>query len=97
LEHVLTHPEIRGMVNVTAPNPVTNAEFTKTLRETLIPSFLPMHYWTPPAPALAIQGLLGEMGQELLLSSTRVCPVMLQESGYEFKHPTLKAALQNIL
>lgn len=97
LLHILTHPEIRGVVNMTAPNPVTNAEFTKTMREVLIPPFLPMHYWTPPAPALAIQALLGAMGQELLLSSTRVCPVVLQETGYEFKHPTLKPALQNII
>jgi uncharacterized protein len=97
LLHVLTHPEIRGVVNVTAPNPVTNAEFTKTMREVMIPPFLPMHYWTPPAPALAIRALLGEMGQELLLSSTRVYPVMLQETGYDFKYPDLKPALQSMV
>lgn len=95
--HVLTHPEIRGVVNVTAPHPVTNAEFTKTMRQVLFPSFLPMHYWTPPAPAIAVQAALGEMGKELLLASQRVTPVMLQETGYQFQYPDLKPALQSML
>ncbi len=97
LEFVLTHPEIRGPVNVSAPHPVTNAQFTDAMRKTLIPPFLPMHYWTPPAPALAIKALTGEMGQDLLLSSARVYPVVLQENGYEFKLPEIRQALESIL
>jgi uncharacterized protein (TIGR01777 family) len=97
IEHVLTHPQIRGPVNVTAPHPVTNAQFTSTMRQVLIPAFLPMHYWTPPAPALAIQALLGEMGNALLLASTRVKPVVLQETGYQFKFTELEPALRSMI
>lgn len=97
LEHVLTHSEIHGPVNVVAPQEITNAQFTDAMRKALIPGFLPMHYWTPPAPALAVQALLGEMGKELLLASQRVHPVRLQESGYTFQHPTIKEALNALL
>lgn len=95
--HVLKHDEIYGPVNVVSPEPVTNAQFTDAMRKAVIPAFLPMHYWTPPAPGLAIQALLGEMGQELLLASQRVKPVRLEETGYSFKHPHLKAALRALL
>jgi uncharacterized protein (TIGR01777 family) len=95
--HVLAHPEIRGIVNVTAPNPVTNAEFTSTMRHVLFPPFLPMHYWTPPAPAFAVKMALGEMGKELLLASQRVLPVMLQENGYQFQYPDLQPTLETLL
>lgn len=97
LEFVLIHPEIQGPVNVSSPNPVTNAQFTSAMRHALIPPFLPMRYWTPPAPALAVKALLGEMGQDLLLASARVYPVVLQESGYQFKLPEIRQALDSIL
>ena len=97
IQHVIMNDEIHGPVNVVSPEPVTNAQFTTAMRKTVIPSFLPMHYWTPPAPALAIQGLLGEMGQELLLSSQRVKPIRLEETGYHFKYPHLKETLAALI
>jgi hypothetical protein len=97
LNHAIHTPALRGPVNTVAPNPVRNAEFTKTLREKLVPSFLPMHYWTPPAPTLAVKALMGEMGAELLLASQRVEPVRLLETGYAFKYPTLKQAFDGML
>jgi uncharacterized protein len=97
LLHVLKHDELYGPVNVVSPEPVTNAQFTDAMRKILIPAFLPMHYWTPPAPALAIQALFGEMGQELLLSSQRVKPIRLEETGYSFKYPQIKPTLRALL
>ena len=97
LEYMLTHPQIQGPVNVVAPNPVTNARFTSVMRQVLVPSFLPMHYWTPPAPALAVEMLMGEMGRELLLASARVQPVVLEETGYPFRFSELKPALNSML
>jgi uncharacterized protein (TIGR01777 family) len=97
INHVLHHPQILGPVNVTAPHPVTNAQFTSTMRHVLFPPFLPMHYWTPPAPAFAIKLALGEMGEALLLASTRVKPVVLQETGYTFKFTELEPALKSML
>lgn len=95
--HVLTHPKIRGPVNFTTPHPVTNADFTTAMRHVLYPSFLPMHYWTPPAPALAVKLALGEMGEALLLSSERVQPTVLLEAGYPFNYPELEPALRSML
>lgn len=95
--HVLTHPNIQGPVNVVSPNPVTNAEFTRALHHALFPPILPQHYWAPPAPAFAIRLLLGEMGDELLLSSDRVKPVVLQETGYAFKFTALEPTLKSML
>ena len=80
---------LRGAVNVVAPNPVTNEEFTKTLGVVLYrPTFLPL-------PEFAVNLVFGEMGDALLIDSTRVEPKRLQEAGYKFKFPTLKPALEN--
>jgi uncharacterized protein (TIGR01777 family) len=95
--HILTHPKVRGPVNMVAPNPVINADFTTAMRHVLMPPFLPMRYWTPPAPGLAVKLALGEMGEALLLSSTRVLPIALQESGYPFKYKTLEPALRSMV
>ncbi|HSR87927.1 MAG TPA: DUF1731 domain-containing protein, partial [Pontiella sp.] len=85
------NPHIHGSLNLVSPNPVTNKEFTKTLGKVLKrPTILPM-------PAFAVHLLFGEMGDALLLSSTRVHPVKLLEAGYRFKHPALEDALRSIL
>lgn len=97
LNHSDSQADLQGPVNVVSPNPVTNAEFTRILRQRLISPLLPMHYWTPPAPAWAIKALLGEMGEELLLSSARVAPVALQGSGYTFQYTDLRDALEAVL
>ncbi len=90
--HLLAHEELSGPVNVTAPNPVTNAEFTKTLgnavrRPTAIPT-----------PVFLLKIPYGmELVFNLLLSGQRVVPGRLQESGYQFEHATLEAALRDLL
>jgi NAD dependent epimerase/dehydratase family enzyme len=94
---MLTHDDLKGPVNVVSPNPVTNHEFTDAMRKAVICPMLPMHYWTPPAPAFAVKALLGEMAEQLLLASQRVQPVALLGSGYEFHQPELKAALDSLL
>ncbi len=91
LEFCLNNDDIMGPANLTAPNPVTNAEFTKTLGEVLQrPTLLPM-------PAMMIKILFGEMGQELLLGGARIIPQKLLRSGYLFKHTELKSALKESL
>ncbi|BBO36340.1 TIGR01777 family oxidoreductase [Lacipirellula parvula] len=80
-----------GPVNVVAPNPSTNLSFTKTLGRVLgRPTVLPM-------PAFAVKLLFGEMGDALLLSSTRVAPTALQSAGYQFQYPELEPALRHLL
>lgn len=89
--HALAVPEVRGPVNVVAPNPVTNAEFTGLVGSVLRrPTLL-------PAPAFALRVALGEMADALLLSSTRVRPRRLQETGYEFRQPDLRGCLEQLL
>jgi hypothetical protein len=88
--HALESANVKGPVNTTAPNPVRNREFTKTLAQVLRrPAFL-------PAPAIGLRLLLGEFA-DVLLSSQRVIPKRLQETGYRFRHPTLEEALRAIL
>ncbi len=89
--HALTKESVRGPVNVVAPNAVTNSEFTKTLGSVLNrPSILPL-------PAFAARLALGEMADALLLASIRVAPQELEDSGYDFKHPSLESALSDLL
>jgi uncharacterized protein len=91
IAHALSDEGLRGPVNGVAPNPVTNREFTKALghvlgRPTLIPA---------PAPVLRI--VLGEMADEMLLSSTRVSPDRLAKSEFAFTHTMLDRALAGLL
>lgn len=82
---------LRGPVNVVAPAPVTNDEFTRTLGRVLGRA-------TPfPMPSFAARLVFGEMADELLLSSQRVLPKKLQAAGYPFGYPTLEAALRHLL
>ena len=82
---------VRGAVNVVAPQPVKNAEFTKVLAKAL---HRPALF---PAPAFALRLALGEMADALLLSSQRVAPQKLQQLGYSFLHLDLPAALSHVL
>ncbi len=91
LYHNITNENLNGPVNVVAPNPVTNYEFTKTLGRVLNrPTLLPV-------PAFALRLLAGEMADEMLLASTRVEPKKLLASGYKFRHPELEGAMRHIL
>lgn len=91
LRHAIDCPDLSGPVNFTAPEPVTNFTFTKTLGQVLKrPTIL-------PAPAAAIRTVLGEMGETLLLNSSNVLPTRLLESGFTFQHPRLAEALKALL
>ncbi len=89
--HVLKTESLQGPVNTVAPNPVTNAEFTKTLGSALSrPTIFPM-------PAFAARLAFGQMADELLLASQRVNPHRVMASGYVFQQPELRPALQALL
>ena len=89
VNYAIENEHVRGAINAVSPNPVTNEEFTKTMGEVLYrPTFIPL-------PEFAVNFVLGEMGDALLLDSTRVIPKRLEEAGFEFKFPNLKQALEN--
>jgi uncharacterized protein (TIGR01777 family) len=84
---LLENPAISGPVNLTAPNPVTNAQFTRILaRQLHRPASL-------PAPVPLLRLALGEIADEALLSSARAFPSRLSGAGFHFEHPTLDLAL----
>ena len=82
---------VRGAVNVVAPQPVKNAEFTKVLAKAL---YRPALF---PAPAFVLRLVLGEMADALLLSSQRVVPQRLEQAGFRFAHADLTTALGAVL
>jgi uncharacterized protein (TIGR01777 family) len=89
INFVIENENIRGAVNAVSPNPATNEEFTKTLGDVLYrPTILPM-------PEFAVSMLFGEMGDALLLASTKVMPKRLLDAGFEFEYPDLKPAIEN--
>jgi uncharacterized protein len=83
----LGNDAVRGPVNVTAPEPVTNKELSRTLGRVLRrPAFAPV-------PALAVKTLYGEMAS-IVTTGQRAVPARLQELGYEFRRPDLEQALR---
>jgi len=91
IEHLLSNP-IAGPVNLTAPAPVRNAEFAKTLGKVLRrPSFVPVPEF---GPKLVLGSALAEA---LLFDGQRVHPGVLVASGFEFAHPELDGALRSVL
>jgi hypothetical protein len=91
IHHILKTDLLRGPVNMVAPKPVTNAEFTQTLASVLSrPAILPV-------PAFVVKLAFGEMGETVLLGSQRVEPAELVASGYPFRFCDLRASLENIL
>lgn len=88
---LLDDERLAGAVNVTAPNPVTNAEFTRALGRVLHrPTIFPV-------PAFAIRMLLGELGERLMLEGQRVMPKRLLDAGFVFEAGTIDAALTSAL
>jgi uncharacterized protein len=82
---------VRGSVNVVAPNPARNADFTRVLARVLRrPAIF-------PAPGFALRLMLGEMADALLLSSQRVVPQRLSERGFQFQYADLEVALRRAL
>lgn len=89
--HLLTTESAAGPVNVVAPAPVTNREFTATLGRVLRrPAVLPL-------PGFVARVVFGEMADALLLASARVKPARLLDSGYGFRHGSLEAGLRAVL
>jgi len=89
--HIVNTDSIQGPVNIVAPDPVTNKEFVHILSEVLKrPALFHM-------PGFIVRSIFGEMADEGLLSSTRVYPAKLTESGYKFNYHDLKKALNDIV
>ena len=88
----LLEADVHGPANLTAPNPVTNQQYTKALgRELGRPTLLPI-------PMTGPRLLLGrELADTLLLASHRIVPAALEASGFEFRHPTIEACLAAVL
>ena len=87
---LLDNRELHGPFNLTAPNPVTNAEFTKTLAQTLgKPAFMKV-------PSFALKAIFGEMAT-VLLDGQRAVPKRLQDAGFKFQFPELAPALKDLL
>lgn len=91
IHHILKSDLVNGPVNMVAPKPVTNAEFTRVLASVLSrPAIFPM-------PEFAVKLLFGEMGETVLLGSQRVEPTQLVSSGYPFRFRDLRASLEHTL
>jgi len=89
--HCIEHDGIEGPVNGTSPHPVTNQQFTKTLGKVLNrPTFFPM-------PGAVIKLLMGQMGEELLLTGKKILPKKIQEAGYAFEYENLEQALADVV
>lgn len=89
--HALMTDTLDGAVNAVSPSPVTNREFTRVLGRVLRrPTILPL-------PSFAAKLALGEMADELLLSSAKVSAKKLVDSGYVFRQPELEGALRHVL
>lgn len=89
INYAIENENLRGAVNSVSPNPVTNEEFTKTLGEVLYrPTLLPL-------PEFVVSMAFGEMGDALLLASTKVLPKRLENAGFDFKYPELKGAIEH--
>jgi len=89
--HGLATPRLVGPVNLTAPNPVTNREFARTLGKVLRrPAVLTV-------PTFALRIAFGAEGAAMLLSGQRVLPGCLQASGFQFRFDTLEPALRHLL
>jgi hypothetical protein len=91
IKHLIETP-VAGAVNLSAPNPVTNAEITEALGRVLRrPTILPV-------PRFVLELLLGkELATSLLFTSIRVLPAKLQDSGFRFEYPDIEAALRRVL
>ena len=92
IEWLITHDNLDGVVNIAAPNPVTNAEMMRTFRQTLgMPIGLPATKWM-----LEIGAAFLRTETELIIKSRRVIPRRLTESGFTFCYPILSTALEEL-
>ncbi|MEO6907112.1 MAG: TIGR01777 family oxidoreductase [Abditibacteriaceae bacterium] len=92
VEWIIAHPDLQGSVNMTAPNPLTNAEFMREIRQSQgIPFGLPSFRWM-----LKIGAFMMGTETELLLKSRKVMPKKLLDSGFTFHFPTWHEAVSSI-
>lgn len=91
IRFLLERDDVEGPVNLTAPQPVTNAEFTQALGRAL------RRPVAIPVPAAVLRAALGQMGDELLLWGQRAIPARLTEAGYSFVHRDLDTTLKSLL
>lgn len=87
MEFVIEHPQLNGVINVTAPNPVTNHEFGATLAKALHRPF-----WLP-LPAWQLKLMFGE-GAQVLTHSSAILPKRLLDAGFEFKYAEIESAIK---
>jgi uncharacterized protein (TIGR01777 family) len=88
MHFLLMRDDIRGPVNLVAPDAVTNAQFTEVLASVLGRPALAL------APAFALKLAFGEMAEWTLLASQRVMPTVLANAGFKYRHPTLEGMLK---
>lgn len=89
VDHVIRDETLRGPINVVAPTPVTNREFTQALsRKLRRPAVF-------PAPAWALRLAFGDMADEALLASCRARPQRLLQSGFKFQQPDLEGWMRS--
>lgn len=91
LVFLMTNDALAGAVNVSAPNPVTNARFSHTLGEVLHRPAV------TTVPEFVVKLMFGEMGEETLLAGQRVVPRRLLDAGFTFDYPELAGALRHEL
>jgi uncharacterized protein (TIGR01777 family) len=86
----ITNDAIRGPINLVAPNPVTNREFSRALGKALHrPSVIPL-------PEFAVRMMFGELADGALLASQHVAPAVAQSAGYQFRHTDVQQALNQV-
>ena len=91
IKFIINSQNLSGPINLTAPNPVDNYEFTKVLGKVLRrPTIAPL-------PGFAARLMFGEMADAILLTGNKVYPKKLIDEGFTFQHPTLDKALEGIL
>jgi uncharacterized protein (TIGR01777 family) len=87
IQFIIEHDRIAGPVNVVAPNPVTNREFTRAASDAVKkPALIPV-------PAMVLKLMFGEMASETILASQRAMPGVLTASGFTFDRPMLRDSL----
>jgi len=91
IRYALETDSLSGPVNLTAPHPVSNKEFTKTLGAVLFrPTLIPV-------PTFGLHILFGEMADELLIAGQKVIPQKLETAGYKYRYSELEPALRHVL
>ncbi len=91
IKFLIENDNLRGVFNLTSPEPVTMKEFCKILG-----TILQRPSWVS-VPGFVVRAAFGETADELFLASQKVFPKRLLQAGFKFKYPDLRSALENIL